>query len=138
MKHLKKELLSVLTMLLFFTLLTGCGASDTPTSNGQNNETIATNDENEEVSGEAVFPRTVTLNGEEITIQEKPQRITAISLDTTEVLVNLVDPERIAVVSQSIENEYLSHMVLNRMLLKCLKMRVFLLLLLIDGTLSNL
>lgn len=48
-------------------------------------------------------------NGKTISIASHPERISAFSLDATEVLLSLVEPERVAVVSSSIDNENMSH-----------------------------
>lgn len=48
------------------------------------------------------------MNSVDITIPKKPERIAAISLDVAEVALELVDPERMAVVPKSIGDSSLA------------------------------
>ncbi|MDQ0257291.1 iron complex transport system substrate-binding protein [Evansella vedderi] len=116
--YIKKGFLGFFSIILILSLLTACGSNESAATTDEENkveddadvnETDRATEEEEEVVGEAPFPRTLMLGEEEITVLEKPESITAISLDTTEVLLSLVDPGQVAALSQSISNEYLSH-----------------------------
>ncbi|NGP44652.1 ABC transporter substrate-binding protein [Bacillaceae bacterium SIJ1] len=56
-------------------------------------------------------PRTVTFGEQTITLEEKPDNIAALSLDTAQAVLALTEPGRVVVASQSIDNEALSHFV---------------------------
>lgn len=57
----------------------------------------------------AAYPLTVEVNGSAVTIPAKPQRIAALSLDAAEVVLELTEPERVAVVPKSMENPSLAY-----------------------------
>ncbi len=74
-------------------LLAGCGGAaeqQTPAASGE-----------EKVQYE--------WKGRTISISKEPKRISALSSDVTEALLNLVDTDRVAVVSSNINNENMSH-----------------------------
>ncbi|MED1797389.1 ABC transporter substrate-binding protein [Brevibacillus porteri] len=60
-------------------------------------------------SAEQQYPITVSVDGKEVTILKKPQRIAALSLDAAEVVLELVEPERMTVVPKSISNRSLAY-----------------------------
>lgn len=54
------------------------------------------------------YPLKIQVNGTDIIIPSKPERIAALSLDAAEVVLELTDAERVAVVPRSIENPSLA------------------------------
>lgn len=62
-------------------------------------------DENEE--GQR-FPVTIELDDQVIEIEEKPEHILPLSLDVAEILLELVDSDRVVAVPQAVENPILS------------------------------
>lgn len=54
------------------------------------------------------FPVTVEVDGKAITIEEKPKRILPLSLDGAEIVLDLVDPERVIAVSNSVADPMIS------------------------------
>ncbi|RXZ80741.1 ABC transporter substrate-binding protein [Paenibacillaceae bacterium] len=55
------------------------------------------------------FPLTVLVDGEDIAIAAKPMRIAALSLDAAEAVLELVEPERIAVIAKSAADPALAY-----------------------------
>lgn len=90
-------------MLLSVAVLTsGCGAAQ----GGETLENVST------VSGshESVrYPRVVTVDGTDVAIPKKPERIAAISLDAADAALELVDPQRMAVVPKSASDSSLAY-----------------------------
>nr|WP_191964281.1 ABC transporter substrate-binding protein [Aneurinibacillus sp. XH2] len=54
------------------------------------------------------FPREVSIGNETVTIEKQPVRIAALSLDTAEMVLELADASRVAVVPRSIEDQALA------------------------------
>lgn len=84
-------------------------------SNDENNETSTNPSENDddnnqtnEKSDNSEFPLTTTIEGKEITLEEKPERIAALSLGVAEIVIDLRGPESLAAVTDSIELESLT------------------------------
>ncbi|HLS23044.1 MAG TPA: ABC transporter substrate-binding protein [Pseudogracilibacillus sp.] len=84
--------------LIAFILATGCQAS-------QNNEEVQTNEDEVETDS---FPVTVQIDDEEITIEEKPSRIFPLSLEVAEIVLDLVEPEKIVAATNGIDDPLLS------------------------------
>jgi len=57
------------------------------------------------------YPLTISVNGTDVTIPKKPIRIAALSLDAAEIALELVDPQRMAVVPKSIGDHSLAYRV---------------------------
>lgn len=84
--------------LIAFILATGCQAS-------QNNEEVQTNEDEVETDS---FPVTVQIDDEEITIEEKPSRIFPLSLEVAEIVLDLIEPEKIVAATNGIDDPLLS------------------------------
>lgn len=54
------------------------------------------------------FPRTIVVDGADMTIAEQPQRVLAISSDVADVALQLIGPERMIAVPQYIHSEFTS------------------------------
>ncbi|WP_010275158.1 ABC transporter substrate-binding protein [Paenibacillus senegalensis] len=107
----------VLSLLLILLFAASCASAEGPAAPDSSLDSISPSPaanspemqkEDEEETGQP-FPRTVKLYEQEVLIEEKPQSIAALSLDVSEIVLSLVEPERIAAVSRSTENDYLSH-----------------------------
>lgn len=57
---------------------------------------------------ETGFPVSVNVDGKEVTIQEKPQRILPLSLDGAEIVLDLVETNRVVAVSKSVADPMIS------------------------------
>lgn len=60
------------------------------------------------VAEEPKFPVNVVVDGKEVTIPEKPQRILPLSLDGAEIVLDLVEVDRVIAVSKSVADPMLS------------------------------
>lgn len=54
------------------------------------------------------FPIKVEINGIEVTLEKKPERIVAISLDTADAVLELTDASHVVAVADSIQNPHLA------------------------------
>ena len=54
------------------------------------------------------YPKTITLEGESVTIERKPEKILPLSLDVAEIVMQLTDGEGVVAISKGIEDPYLS------------------------------
>lgn len=93
MKKSKKILLTIICTFIMMITFVGCGA------NNQNSN------ENKE-SASASYPMTVKdANGNEVTIPQKPENIVSLTLGTDEMLLSLVDDNRIKALSGKIAED---------------------------------
>jgi iron complex transport system substrate-binding protein len=89
-------------------VLAGCSQKETgPKGNEQEDSTQSEQSQNKEQVNQ--FPRSVDVNGKTVTIDQKPNRIAALSINVAEVAMDLVGAEPIIAVTKSMENESLSH-----------------------------
>src|SRR5690625_3226004 len=96
----KKLFISVLMVVTL--LISGCGTSE-------ENEVEKESEEVVEAESEGTsFPVTIEWDGEEIVIQEKPENILPLSLEVAEIVLELVEPEKIPAVTKGIDDPYLS------------------------------
>jgi ABC-type Fe3+-hydroxamate transport system, periplasmic component len=102
----KSLLISEVLLLLGIALIGGCGKANTPAGqpNIQNETAAASAPQNA-----APYPRVLSVNGQDVTIPTKPERIAALSLDAAEAVLELVDPYRIAVVPKSAGDRFLAY-----------------------------
>lgn len=105
---MRKQLWS-LVLLISVLLIAGCG-QDTGGENSDNlsNDKIV-EENNKSVNEENGFPREVDVYGTKVSIEAKPEKIAALSLNVAEIVVDLAGPEKIIVVTSSAENENLSN-----------------------------
>lgn len=102
-----KRSLYMLSSILFLALfLFACGSTDRSNTEEADDNTGETEETNETETED--FPVTVEHDGEDITINEKPESILPLSLDVTEILLELVDPSRVVAISSSAEDKHLS------------------------------
>lgn len=105
-KHISPILCFLLTLLMLTGLmLTGCAANPGSMSTASG----SAHDPESPPSVDLSFPRAVTIQDQQVVIEAMPQSIAALSLDVSEIVLSLVEPERIAAISQSTESDYLSH-----------------------------
>src|SRR5690625_4385921 len=97
-RFIMRRSLVMFMFLIAFILATGCQAS-------QNNEEVQTNEDEVETDS---FPVTVQIDDEEITIEEKPSRIFPLSLEVAEIVLDLVEPEKIVAATNGIDDPLLS------------------------------
>lgn len=71
-------------------------------------ETEETNEGEREESDQSNFPVTIKLDGKEIIIKEKPEKIIPLSLEVAEIVLELVDPSRVVAATRGIDDEKLS------------------------------
>jgi iron complex transport system substrate-binding protein len=98
---------SIIFTLFTLLFVTGCGSTK-----GQNEEQANVSLESTPAPTEqnnASYPRVISVNGKDITIPKKPERIAAISLDAADVALELVDPERMVVVPKSSSDSSLAY-----------------------------
>lgn len=88
-------------MMILTLIVAGCSQKETKPNDESNEKQKAESDHR--------FPRTVDVYGKEVTINEKPSRIAALSLNVAEVAMDLVGADSIIAVTTSMENESLSH-----------------------------
>lgn len=98
---LKLFMCSIITALLF---IVGCQAEDQVEKSPVTNEPEAKTKEESTDS----FPVTVETADDPIEIEKKPENILPLSLDVTEIVLELVDPSRVVAVSKSVEDPILS------------------------------
>lgn len=92
----------ILTLLLaVMVIISACSASDHASENNDK-------DKDETETNESYFPVTIELADEEVTIQEKPENIIPLSLELAEIVLELVDPSRIAATTNGLDDPYLS------------------------------
>lgn len=84
-------------MFLFF-ILVGCMQQEDQPKAETNNHERST-----------LYPRTIDVEGSDITLEEKPKRIATLSLNVAEVALDLVDTDSIIAVTTSMGNDSLSH-----------------------------
>ncbi|MEI3600203.1 MULTISPECIES: ABC transporter substrate-binding protein [unclassified Oceanobacillus] len=102
---MKRNLFIVSSILYIAIFLIGCGSTDgTKTDEAEDANKVETAEDKNTQD----FPVTIEHDGEEITINEKPENILPLSLDVTEILLELVDPSRVVAISSSVEDEHLS------------------------------
>lgn len=98
-------------LVLFF--VSGCGQNEQKTNSDPANQQKDAEKESfsndKEKGQEGEFPRTVDVYGEEITIEKKPEKVAALSLNVAEIAVDLLGAEHIAAITTSAENDRLSH-----------------------------
>lgn len=85
-------------------LLTGCGAVGE--RDGTGTAQAAASVENED--GDDGFPRTITSDLGEVTIEERPERILAVGGNVADIALALAGPDRMAAVPESTLDEYRS------------------------------
>src|SRR5699024_36061 len=62
----------------------------------------------ESADDDDAFPVTLEIDGEQITIEEKPQHILPLSLEMAEIVLELVDPSHVTAVTRGVDDPYLS------------------------------
>ncbi|MED1785798.1 ABC transporter substrate-binding protein [Brevibacillus fortis] len=97
----KKRFTISLMMLLGVVWVAGCGSVQDQSEQSRINTTTQ--------STQQQYPLTVSVDGKEVTIPKKPERIAALSLDAAEVVLELVEPDRMTVVPKSINNSSLAY-----------------------------
>jgi len=130
----KRALAVFVAIMMLFAALTGCSGEKQTAENGEagghNTETGEMSDttgssdiennpgtegsantaDSSENEGSAVFPMTVTdANGDEMVIESKPQRIVSLTLGSDEILLSLVDKNRIASLTRYADDEGISN-----------------------------
>ncbi|XID90441.1 ABC transporter substrate-binding protein [Paenibacillaceae bacterium WGS1546] len=114
MNIMKKSIKRWTFHLLLLTVagaVTGCASSQEPSLSGKEQMPSAVSPGSAASpipSASPSYPLTVQVNGTDIAIPAKPERIAALSLDAAEVVLELTDAERVAVVPRSIENPSLA------------------------------
>src|SRR5690625_1528811 len=88
----------IVSLLAIFLFVTGCQSDN---SNDEINAKTSEGSENK-------FPVTVESADGEVDVNEKPQNILPLSLDVTEIVLELVDPSKVVAASNSIEDPILS------------------------------
>lgn len=91
-------------------ILGACGEEDANDvknndNNLQDNEENETNDKN---ASESAFPVTIKLDGKEVTVAEEPENILPLSLEVAEIVLELVDVDRIPAATNGIDDPLLS------------------------------
>lgn len=95
-------------VIMLGAIIAGCSQQEeNPDIKVQNNTQAV--DENQGKTLENRFPRSVDIHGEVVTVNEKPKKIAALSLNVAEVAMDLVEAENIVAVTTSMGNESLSH-----------------------------
>lgn len=84
-------------------LLASCGSSPEETDLTEDNAENSDHVQNDE------YPKTLTVNEEEITIKQKPERIAVLSLDAAEAVLELNDADNVVAVPKSSTDESLSY-----------------------------
>ena len=99
----------IFTSLVALSMLAACSEeADQKETNAAQAEERADENRKVETAEVAEFPKTIELNGQQITIATKPERILPLSLDVAEIALELVEPSRIVAASKSIDDPYLS------------------------------
>lgn len=96
---IKRYIFSLLAIVML--IVAGCGANDEV-------EEIESADETEAEVDTSHFPVTIDLDGEEITINEKPENIIPLSLEVAEIVLKLVDPSRVVATTNGVDDPILS------------------------------
>ncbi|GIN71875.1 ABC transporter substrate-binding protein [Bacillus sp. J14TS2] len=94
-----------LGLFLIITLLciTGC-ASGEKVVQSESNKAAESNEKSN-----SAFPRTLSIEGKEVTVQAQPQQIAALSLNVAEIVIDLVGTDSLVAITESAENASLSH-----------------------------
>lgn len=97
----------LLTILLALTLLltTACQSNDDITEKSDTKQ----DEQAEKNSGDSDFPLTADVEGHEVTLEDKPERIAALSLNVAEVVIDLRGPESIIAATDSVEMDHITH-----------------------------
>lgn len=95
----------IVSMLAAFIFVGGCQASGEGDDPSKAEESKV---ESKEESTEDLFPVTIESADNSVEIKEKPENILPLSLDATEIVLELVDPSRVVAVSESVEDPLLS------------------------------
>ena len=106
---MRKQLLWSLVLLISVLLIAGRqDTSQESISDNLSNDKIR-KENNKSANEENGFPREVDVYGTKVSIEAKPEKIAALSLNVAEIVVDLAGPEKIIVVTSSAENENLSN-----------------------------
>lgn len=97
----------LISLLVGVFIITGCQNNQDNNSNKNNNEEVESNNKVASETEEA-FPVTVESADKTVEVKEKPERILPLSLDVTEIVLELVDPSKVAAISKSVEDPLLS------------------------------
>lgn len=95
----------VIVILTGLLLLVGCSTEAEKETNNKPQDVPA---EGEESTVSEGFPITIEMNGQSVTLKEKPKKILPLSLDAAEVVLELVDPSQIVATTEGIDNPVLS------------------------------
>lgn len=99
----------IIGLLTSLVLFTGCASNDSEDRTAsQDTKGTESEVQIEEQIEEAGFPRTIEVNGQSLTIEEKPEKILPLSLDAAEIVLELVDPSKITATTEGIDNPNLS------------------------------
>lgn len=104
MNWLKKATMILLSVFI----LAACSTNVEPEGELKSAKSTEEKQIENESAKESTFPIHITMGDETITIKEKPQRILPLSLDVTEILLELVDVDRIVAISRSLEDPMIS------------------------------
>src|SRR5699024_8803302 len=98
---MNRKLLSVLLFSLIF--MVAC-------SNNAENEVVNENETNEAKQNEEseAFPVTVNIDDKEITVENKPENILPMSLETAEIVLALTDASDVVATTKGIDDPLLS------------------------------
>lgn len=98
-----KKIAVIITVLIILAITSaGCGNKSSQVHSGQQGKTEENvrQEDNGQVKSGNIYPLTVVdAKGVEITIGKKPEKIVSLSLSTDEILLSLVDKDRIKAVS---------------------------------------
>lgn len=108
---LKRSLMSLLFIFLF--ILGACGAQEDAeqVNNNHDEANIEGEEENNamnESEEDSSFPVTLEIDGKKITIEEEPENILPLSLEVAEIVLELVETDRIPAATNGIDDPYLS------------------------------
>lgn len=95
---------NLIIMSLLAIIISGCSTNE---ETEVNNDNEADQEENEAEATDA-FPVSIEIDGEATEINEKPENILPLSLDVAEIVLELVPPEKIAAITNGIDDPYLS------------------------------
>ncbi|MFU1792550.1 ABC transporter substrate-binding protein [Paenibacillus azoreducens] len=101
----KKQYKMCAMLLAAAVWIAGCGNEKQTAADSGSENSVPASSQNNATS----YPKTISVAGKDVTIPKKPEKIAAISLDSADAALELVDPERMALVSTSITNSSLAY-----------------------------
>lgn len=100
----KRHLIYVLFVMLLIVASCANGDQDAEVKE----DTAESSVSEESADDDDAFPVTLEIDGEQITIEEKPQHILPLSLEMAEIVLELVDPSHVTAVTRGVDDPYLS------------------------------